>query len=649
MRFEPFGVTVQAPTGALLSDVARQAGLDLNMPCGGQGRCGRCAVIAAAPAGAEAGDLGIRRRSTLRLSPEDQAAGLALACQAVVEGDTVITIPLQEQIERRLVTDKTATRVKLPFTYDPLRHQPLRLLPLWLNPPSMSDQTDDWSRLKRNLAAVHDIPDVVADLATLRRLGPVLRENNWSVTGVVEMDTWDRPHGPPRLVDLLPSDPPDHLWGVAVDIGTTTVSLYLADLLTGEVFGKAAEYNAQIKRGEDVISRIVYASKNNGLAELQGLVIGTINELLERIVERAKIKTTDIYKMMVAGNSTMIHLLLGLPASSIRLEPFVTIVNQPPAVRASELGINIHPLASVDCLPGVASYVGADIAAGVIGAQMCDSPALTLFLDVGTNGEMVLGDCDWLISCACSAGPAFEGAGVQDGMRATVGAIEEVWVNQETHEPTYRVIPHPKLEAQGQPTPPRGICGSGLISLLAEMFITGVVDKAGNLNFDLGSSRVRQGEHGPEYVVAWGRETESGRDIVITKVDIDNLIRAKGAIYAGFTVLAQSVGLELSMVERLLIGGSFGQYINIEKAVQIGLLPDLPWDRFQFLGNTALQGALLALLNREYRHYVTEAAAKMTYVELSADNSFYDQFTSALFLPHTNIEQFPSVAALLEG
>jgi uncharacterized 2Fe-2S/4Fe-4S cluster protein (DUF4445 family) len=635
------------------------------MPCGGQGRCGRCAVIVQDGAG-------VRRRSTLRLTSDDLAAGYALACQTVIEGDAAVMIPPQEKIERRLVTDKTADKVTLPFIYDPVRQQPMRLFPLTLDPPSMADQTDDWSRLRRAMVgarlpllaqwdpvsdnwlhlkeavdATREITDLVADLPTLRRLGPALREHNWTVASVVEMDTWDHPDGPSRLVDLLPPDHTEHLWGAAVDIGTTTVSLYLVDLLTGEVVTKAAEYNAQIKRGEDVISRIIYASKNNGLGELQTLVIGTINELLERAARRAKISPSEIYKMTVAGNSTMIHLFLGLPPNSIRLEPFVTTINHPSPVRASELGINIHPQANVDCLPGVASYVGADISAGVIGSQMCDSSALTLFLDVGTNGEMVLGDCDWLISCACSAGPAFEGAGVQDGMRATIGAIEEVWVNSETYEPTYRVIPNPRLEAQSQPTPPHGICGSGLISLLSEMFITGVIDKAGNLNFDLGSSRIRPGEHGPEYVVAWGNETEQGRDIVITKVDIDNLIRAKGAIYAGFTVLAQSIGIDLAMVERVLIGGSFGQYINIEKAIQIGLLPDLPWEKFHFLGNTSLRGALLALLDREYRQRISEAAQKMTYLELSADNTFYEAFTSALFLPHTDLSQFPSVAEVL--
>ncbi len=642
---------MQAATGTLLTDVIRKAGLDFNIPCGGQGRCGRCAVIAQNSAG-------IRRRSTVRLGPDALAEGYALACQTVIEGDAYITIPPQEKIERRLTTDKTAGKISLPFTYSYLKHQSLRLFPLTIEPPSLGDQTDDWSRLKRTLAAQHNVTELGAGLFVLRDLGQSLRENNWQVTAVVEMKTWNRPQGPPRLIALLPGSSPlsgpliegqaINLWGAAVDIGTTTVSLYLVNLLTGEIATKAAEYNGQIRRGEDVISRIIFAGKENGLQDLQTLVVNTINELVERAARRAKIKPQEIYRMTVAGNSTMIHLLLGLPPGSIRLEPFVTTINQPPPVRARELGINICGQANVECLPGVASYVGADISAGVIGAQMCGSQALTLFLDVGTNGEMVLGDCDWLISCACSAGPAFEGAGVQDGMRATIGAIEEVWINSDTYEPTYRVIPHPKLEAQGKATPPRGICGSGLISLLAEMFITGVIDKGGHLNFSLGTPRIREGDHGPEYVVAWGADTENGRDICITKVDIDNLMRAKGAIYAGFTVLAESIGIELEMVERFLIGGSFGQYINVEKAVQIGLLPDLPWERFNFLGNTSLRGALLALLNDTYHRQVAEAASKMTYLELSADNTFYDAFTSALFLPHTDIEKFPSVAKVLE-
>ncbi len=677
IQFEPSGKTVQVPTGALLSDAARQAGLEINMPCGGQGRCGRCAVIAASPSGE-----GVRRRSTVRLSADDLAAGYALACQAVVEGDAVITIPPQEKIERRLVTDKTATAVSLPFVYSAKSHQPVRLFSVKLDPPSMLDQTDDWSRLKRTLNVTHGITTLTATLPVLRRLSSCLRAGNWQVTAVIETDRWDCPQGPARLIGVLPATEAVDAWGAAVDIGTTTVSLYLVNLQTGEISAKTAEYNGQIKRGEDVISRIIFAGKG-GQDELQALVVDTINQLLNRATRRVGVDPNQIFKMTVSGNSTMIHLFLGMPPAAIRLEPFVTTINQPLPVRAEELGINIHPQAGIDCLPGVASYVGADISAGVVGTQMCNGEALTLFLDVGTNGEMVLGDCDWLISCACSAGPAFEGAGVLNGMRATIGAIEEVWIDNQTLEPTCRVIPNPKLEVKGLPTPPRGICGSGLISLLAEMFITGVIDKRGNLNFTppsfstngehrngtsgrirLGArgpeyawaggknnmmGRIRLGAHGPEYVLAWANETETGQDIVITKVDIDNLMRAKGAIYAGFSVLAQSVGIDLELVEQVLIGGAFGQYINVEKAIQIGLLPDVAWEKFRFLGNTSLYGALLALLNRHYRQQVADAAAKMTYLELSADNSFYENFTSALFLPHTDLTRFPSVAKMLQG
>ncbi|MCB9446173.1 MAG: DUF4445 domain-containing protein [Ardenticatenaceae bacterium] len=454
-----------------------------------------------------------------------------------------------------------------------------------------------------------------------------------------------------KIIDLLPGHVPTDtpLWGAAIDIGTTTVSVWLVNLLTGEVVQQAAEYNRQIRRGEDVISRIIYASKGNGRAEICDLVLETINGLLERTCQRANPSQghkeekplsslrpcgDNIVKATITGNSTMIHLLLGIPAESIRLSPFVTAVNHIPSLTAKEVGLAIHPEAVVDCLPGVASYVGADISTGVLSSGVDDSEQVSLFLDIGTNGETVLGSHDWLVTCACSAGPAFEGAGVQHGMRATRGAIEEVWINGETYEPTYRVIGD---------AAPKGFCGSGLISLLAEMFLTGVVDKSGNFNHMLPTKRIRQGEHGWEYVVVWADEG-AGKDISITHVDVDNLLRAKAAIYAGFEVLAEGVGFPLEAVERVLIGGAFGKYINVEKAVEIGLLPDMPWENFQFLGNTSVLGAYYALLDPQLRDRVADIASRMTYIELSADNSFYEAFTSALFLPHTDMSRFPSVA-----
>jgi uncharacterized 2Fe-2S/4Fe-4S cluster protein (DUF4445 family) len=400
----------------------------------------------------------------------------------------------------------------------------------------------------------------------------------------------------------------------------------------------AADYNGQITRGEDVISRIIYAGKDGGLNELQSLVISTLNRLIERVCRRQHIEPDVISKIVVAGNTTMIHLLLALPPEVIRKSPFVPTINHIPPLVARDIGLKAHPEALLDCLPGVASYVGADITAGIVASGLNRAGALTMFIDIGTNGEIVLGDGSWLISCACSAGPAFEGAGVRFGMRATAGAIEEVWIDQKTLEPTIRVIGKEK---------PRGICGSGLIALLSEMFVTGVVDKGGNFNLAAHHSRIRPGDHGGEYVVVWGNETVEGRDIVITKVDVDNLLRTKAAIYAGFSVLAQSVGLSLADVQDFIIAGAFGQYINIEKAIQIGLLPDMPWERFKFLGNTSVLGAYMALLSPKAREHIAEAASKLTYLELSADNSFYDQFTSALFLPHTDITRFPSVQEAL--
>jgi len=642
VKFDNAAEPVRVPTGTLLSEAARLAGVDINQPCGGQGRCGRCAV--------QVLEGKVRQRSTLRLSQEDKDAGYVLGCQSVVEGDVSVHVPPQDKIERRLTTDLTVAEVQVPDTYLFKRDQTIQRYHLEISPPSMDDQTDDYSRVQTALRQKADIDDIEISLPIIRKMGRVLRSSDWKVTAIIDRGYSQEDHQQIRLIDILPSHVTenDPLWGIAVDIGTTTVTLWLVDLITGEVKVQVSEYNGQIVRGEDVISRIVYASKGDGAVELRQLVVDTINSLLEAACKRMNrrlksqnqsIDPYDVVKATIGGNSTMIHLLLGIDASSIRLTPFVTAVNLIPLLKGHDLGININPEGTVDCLPGVASYVGADITAGVLSSGMDDTEKVTLFMDVGTNGEIVLGSHEWLVTCACSAGPAFEGAGVEDGMRATKGAIEEVWINAEDLEPTIRVIGDTK---------PIGICGSGLLSLLAEMFMTGVVDKGGHLNTSTNSKRIREGKHGLEYVVSWASDSGNDRDIVITHVDIDNLIRAKGAIFAGYSVLSDSVGVPLELVEQMLVGGSFGKYINVEKAIEIGLLPDLPWDRFQFLGNTSVRGAYLALLDRQARKRITDIASRMTYIELSADNSFYEAFMSALFLPHTDMTLFPSVAESIQ-
>jgi uncharacterized 2Fe-2S/4Fe-4S cluster protein (DUF4445 family) len=624
---------VDVPTGTTITEAAQLAGVEIHHPCGGQGRCGRCVV--------KVKEGKVRQRSSQRLTSNDIEQGYALACQTVIESDVSVYVPPQEKVERRLVTDLTARKVEVPVGYTFKQHQTTQRFNLSLSPPSMEDQTDDWSRIKRGLREVANLKDPQISLSLLKQIGTVLREGDWEVTAIVNIPP-NKSTADPSLIALYPIHFPEDkpLWGCAIDIGTTTVSVWLVDLITGEVKAQASEYNQQIHHGEDVISRIIFSGKDQNEEILRRLVLETINNLLVKVCRQQKTKPEEVYKATIAGNSTMIHLLLGIPATSIRLSPFITAINQPPIFTGAEVGLSIHPESCVDILPGIASYVGADITSGALSSGITGTDLTTLFLDVGTNGEMVLGSQEWLVTCACSAGPAFEGAGVVDGMRATKGAIEEVWVNNETYEPTIRVI------GGGQP---RGLCGSGLISLLAELFLSGVVDKSGNVITTLNTPRVRTGEHGGEYVVAWENETSHGEDIVITHVDIDNLLRAKAAIFAGFVVLAESVGMTIEDIQQILIGGSFGQYINVEKAIQIGLLPDIEWKNFHFLGNTSILGAYYALLNWETRNQVEDIAKRMTYIELSADNTFYDAFMSALFLPHTDLALFPTVAQIKAG
>jgi len=622
---------VEVPTNTTLIDAAKLAGIEIQQPCGGQGRCGRCVVKI------EKGR--VRRRSDLRLTTEDIEQGYTLACQSVVEGNLTVSVPPQEKIERRLVTDLTAKTVSVPEGYDSSIDQPIQRVKLSIPPPSMDDQTDDWSRLQRELRNTTNIESPQISLSLLREMGSILREGDWQVTALLNIPPADSQEHP-RVVALYPIHVQDDapLWGCAIDIGTTTVTLWLVDLITGKVRAQEAEYNQQINHGEDVISRIIFDSKEGNEGVMQELVLETIATLLERACKKAKIRCEEIVKATINGNSTMLHLLLNIPASSIRLSPFITAINHFPELCAREVGIGIHPDAVIDILPNVASYVGADITAGAYSSGIAATDINTLFMDVGTNGEIVLGTKDWLVTCACSAGPAFEGAGVVHGMRATKGAIEEVWIDSKTYEPNLRVI------GGGLPL---GLCGSGLISLIAELFLTGVVDKSGNINLSLETPRVRTGEHDAEYVVAWAKETGHQEDIVITHVDIDNLLRAKAAIFAGYSVLANSVGVPLESVKQVLIGGAFGQYINVEKAIEIGLLPDMDWSTFHFLGNTSVLGAYYALLSRNSRKEIEEIAKRMTYIELSADNTFYDAFTSALFLPHTDLALFPNVAKMM--
>ena len=627
----PQNVRVTVPAGTLLLDAIQQAGIETDVPCGGQGRCGRCL------ARTEKGE--VWRRPNAHLASAQVALGWALSCQTEVRGDVVAFLP-PEKVKQEVVV-ASAARIPTSTRTGPPEDPVISQHYLELTAPSLQDNASDLERMLTALANGRGIKNVSISLPVLKEMERALREGDWRVTAVVE----HAPNGgQPRLVAVRPGDAGDASLGAAIDIGTTTVAVVLVDMRTGRIVDSATSFNKQISCGEDVISRIIYSQKGDGLKHLQRLVRETINGLLGELCACHDLDTKRIDHLVVAGNTTMAHIFLGLNPQTIRSEPYAPLATRFPQASALELGLRANPNASVYCVPAVAAYVGGDITAGILSSGLNECTGTALFMDVGTNGEMVLGNGEWMATCACSAGPAFEGAGVECGMRATTGAIEDVHINYKTLEPTLDII------GGG---PPMGVCGSGMIAALAELLVTGLVDRGGRINRSHPVARQSQRgrivstDHGPAYVLAWAEDSGTGKDIVLTEVDINNLIRTKGAIYAGTLVMMRALGIEPAELEKVLIGGAFGQHIDVEKSILIGLLPDLPWDRFHFLGNTSAQGAYHALVSKGARQKIEEIASKATYVELVADNSFMNEFTSTLFLPHTDIDTFPSVKQLL--
>lgn len=621
----PDNVAVRVAPGQTLLQAAAKAGITLRGACGGKGVCGRCRVQI------KTGRVQLTGQG--KIAPEEIAAGWVLACLAVPEEDVTVYIPEESRLaeHRVLLAEResgvlAAVEVK-EITLKPLFTRETIALP----PPTLTDNTDDYGRLTWTLQQ-RGIPGPFwISLPLLQTLPRLLRKAEWRVA--VELAAAE---GATEIQGIEAAGTSARgPFGFAVDIGTTTVALELVDLATGEVVATAGTYNRQAAFGDDVISRIIYATETpNGQAELQGAVVETINGLAREVLDAAGLGPADIRAVVCAGNTTMIHLFLGLDPTHVRLEPYIPAATMPPPVKARELGLAVHPEAWVYCVPGVASYVGGDITAGIMVTGLAGEEPLSLFLDIGTNGELVLGNRDWLMACACSAGPAFEGSGITCGMRAVPGAIETVRVLPGGYEVVYKTVGGEK---------PLGICGSGLIDLLSSLYQAGVIDRSGRFIPDQASPRVREGGEGPEFVVVWEKETGHGKDIVITQADIQNLMRAKAAIFAGLRTLLASVDLPLEAVERIFIAGGFGRFLNVRDAIAIGMLPDLPQERYTYVGNSSLKGARLALLSRSVWGELKEIARRVTYVELSVGNRFMEEFVSALFLPHTDLNLFPSL------
>jgi uncharacterized 2Fe-2S/4Fe-4S cluster protein (DUF4445 family) len=612
VRFQPADVEIEVPTGTLIHEAALRAGiLDLELPCGGEGSCGLCKVELEG-----------------RGSP-------ALACQTKVTSDIVVRLPNRSEQDARVLGD-SHTLIDPGLLPDPNHLTPLyRRRRLTVPPATIEEHYSDWTRLTRELNGGNGSLPVTAELGILRRMAEDVRENDGALTVDMEESALGL-----RVREIQPGHVATHALGLAVDIGTTTVAVQLVDLDDGTLLATETSYNQQVRRGADVISRIDYARNDERLEELRGLVLGTINTLITKIAGTLAIDRRDIRAAFLAGNTVMTHLLLGLPPRHIRESPYVPTVNIVPELRAQEVGLGIDPEAIVACAPSVGSYVGGDITAGLLCTDLpTNHDDVFLFMDIGTNGEIVIGNADWMVACACSAGPAFEGAGIKCGMRAADGAIERMTICDNGH--------HLKFSVIGGSTP-AGVCGSGLISLLGELFRQGVVDRSGRFFEAPGSGRIVQSESRSAFLLARGDDTWDGNDLLITEADLENLIRTKAAIYAACALVLENVGLTWDAITRVYIAGGFGRYIRIADAIFIGMLPDLPLERFRYIGNSSLTGAYIALLSREHRRRLAEIAARITYVDLSSSPHYMDSYVQALFLPHTDMGQFPTVADTFE-
>jgi uncharacterized 2Fe-2S/4Fe-4S cluster protein (DUF4445 family) len=636
--FLPHQTEITVPEGETIINAAMEAGVHVNASCGGEGVCGKCRVQI------EEGtvDGGISEK----IDPQDQEKGFRLACQAVVKSDLAVRIPVESAIDvsalRTQMTPRKTAHIQ-EMNFDELKEKGLFVAPvekkfLQLPEPTLQDNLSDITRLISYLKAKHDEHRLDVALSVIRKIPDVIRQNDFEVTATLVRPVRDI--GKTRLINVQPGDTTRHSYAIALDIGTTTLYGQVIDLISGDVMAEHGEFNSQISFGEDVISRIVYAEKPGGLQRLHEVVMGTINKILVKIIKKSGIDHEDLSTVTLAGNTTMTQLMLKINPRYIRRSPYVPAATLYPPTRAKDLGMAVGDHVSALVYPAVSSYVGGDIVAGVMGSGIYRTEKLTLYMDVGTNAEIVIGNKDWLACAACSAGPAFEGGGLKFGMRAEKGAIEDFSIDPVTYEPMIITIGNVR---------PKGICGSGLITMVATLFELGVINNLGKFNRDLETDRIRENEGVYEYVMAWKDDTQIDRDVVLTEIDIENLIRAKGAIYSGCMTLLTEVGMNIQDIEHIVLAGGFGSYVDLEKATVIGLLPEMDPDKVTFIGNGSLMGARMSSLTNRIRKDVVEVTDKMTNFELSDTPSYMDNYIAALFLPHTDINQFPKLKARLEA
>lgn len=639
VKFVPMNKEIEVLVGENLLDIIRKAGIFMDTPCNGSGSCGKCKVKII--------EGNVEPIANKSLPKEDLENAYVLACSSKIIKDVTIEIldVSSSMMYGMKIEDISGDKNKEIFNKAKeqiLKHGMkfktyVKKDYIEIDEPNLNDNISDFERIKRHLRNELGFSHVFVRLPLLRKIPKLIREAKFKVT-ITHIPSGE---GKTTIINMETGDSTNRLYGIALDIGTTSVAACLVDLYSGKLISQASSGNAQLRYGADVINRIMFSTKEDGLKKLNDAIIKeTINPLLTKMYEVSGIHKDEVVSIVVAGNTTMSHLFLGVYPNFLRMEPYIPAFVKAPFIKAAELELEVNPETFIYVAPCVASYVGGDITAGVLANGMWSSDENVLFLDLGTNGEIVFGNKEFLMTCACSAGPAFEGGEISCGMRASSGAIEKVNIDHKTFKPEITVIGN---------VAPIGICGSGIIDLICEMMISGVIDRRGKLVKDLDTNRIRFDENEiGQYILAFKEECQGDEDVFITEVDIDNFIRAKGAIYSGITMLLTSLGLDFTKIDRLLIAGGIGNSLNVENSIRIGMLPDMNRDKINYIGNSSLMGCYLSLMSEDARNKLEETAKHMTYMELSTEPAYMDEFISSCFLPHTDIERFPSVKKLLQ-
>jgi uncharacterized 2Fe-2S/4Fe-4S cluster protein (DUF4445 family) len=625
VRFEPSGLKTEVPAGTILLEAAHKAGIYLSSICGGDGYCGKCKVIVDRSEQ-------VQSRPTALLTPDEVRENVVLACQSKVLSDVTVTVPKSHTLETtQILMDTNAHRFSQlagdvragVFEFDPL----VKKIYVEMSPPTVYDHIADHERLYLAIRRKIDAPIMQTGFRILQKLPALLIRSGYKVTVTI-----GRRGQTTEVIEVEAGNHSQRNFAVAVDLGTTTVVAHLIDLTNATTVDTEATYNSQINFGEDYIRRIIYAEENDAFDEMQNRIVHDVNNLIVTLAERKRIDLQEISTVICAGNTAMVHFLLNLDPTRIRREPYVASASFIPPIRAAEAGIQVNKRGLLYCLPSVAAYVGSDIVAGVLTTRIFTKKGVCLFADIGTNGEVVLGNREWMVCASSSAGPAFEGSGVKHGMRAGAGAIERLSILNDGSI---------KYKTIGDNTPV-GICGSGLLDTLAELFVSGIIDRTGRFAIDPSvDSRLSEGDEGLQFQLV--PAVDDHHEIVATQADIDNLVRSKAGVFAAIRVLMESTQIKAENLEAIYLAGGFGNFLNVRQAVTIGMLPDVPLEKIHFMGNTSIAGAKAVLLSQQALEAAEQIAGSMTYFDLMSHPGYMDEFIKASFLPHTDLSLFPSV------